>query len=421
MIRVVALLSILPALGCATWVTDPVLRAKAALRQQPHALPVVSLDLDLPPLDRWIKVATPYKSQAQEVVAYLKANVPAWALPLLEKIGKDIYTYFGDYGEEMSGLAHTLGLKLGDVVLVNLVMQLESIGLNCSNWNNTGPTVPNDPGCMAEDPTQAWCYCHDHKHNQSDTEIVWFDRHDPKEQGPGACTSTVAQQSSGDIVFGRNLDWDVPPSLRKMMVDVMYTRNNATVFRGTTVVGFVGVLNGMVEGKWAASLNARGKGGKILTNMLEMLREHGRTPAQHLRKALETAVTFAEGVKALQYGDMIDECYFTVGGATVGEGCIVTRDRKQANDTWCINSNSTEVDADGWYRFQTNYDHWNPVPVADDRRSPGYAMMNAMGQGGVTVESITTVMKTFPVFNHHTDYTAIMVPANNTYLSYGWW
>ena len=27
--------------------------------------------------------------------------------------------------------------------------------------------------------------------------------------------------------------------------------------------------------------------------------------------------------------------------------------------------------ADGWFRLETNYDHWNPVPTADDRRTPG--------------------------------------------------
>jgi hypothetical protein len=38
-------------------------------------------------------------------------------------------------------------------------MQLEHLGLNCSNWNNTGPTQKDDPGCMAIDPAQDWCAC----------------------------------------------------------------------------------------------------------------------------------------------------------------------------------------------------------------------------------------------------------------------
>jgi len=29
---------------------------------------------------------------------------------------------------------------------MNMVYQLESLGINCSNWNNTGPTRKDDPG-----------------------------------------------------------------------------------------------------------------------------------------------------------------------------------------------------------------------------------------------------------------------------------
>lgn len=52
----------------------------------------------------------------------------------------DEYKGFGDYAAEMRGLSKACGLQLGDVVAGNLVYQLEGIGVNCSNWNNTGPT-----------------------------------------------------------------------------------------------------------------------------------------------------------------------------------------------------------------------------------------------------------------------------------------
>lgn len=45
----------------------------------------------------------------------------------------------------MKGLAKAYGIDLGDIVVMNLIYQVESIGLNCSTWNNTGPTLPNDP------------------------------------------------------------------------------------------------------------------------------------------------------------------------------------------------------------------------------------------------------------------------------------
>ena len=63
----------------------------------------------------------------------------------------------------MLGVAKAYDLDVGIIVAVNLVYQLESIGINCSNWNNTGPTTKDDPGCVDTDPSQKWCYCRDPK------------------------------------------------------------------------------------------------------------------------------------------------------------------------------------------------------------------------------------------------------------------
>ena len=45
----------------------------------------------------------------------------------------------------MEGVAKALGLKPGYVVFLNLVMQVEEIGINCSNWNNTVPNPHTNP------------------------------------------------------------------------------------------------------------------------------------------------------------------------------------------------------------------------------------------------------------------------------------
>ena len=67
----------------------------------------------------------------------LKNSVPKSIFPLTSKVGKDIQSYFpSELASEMSGLAKAFGapLQVGDLVAVNLVMQLEHIALNCSNW-----------------------------------------------------------------------------------------------------------------------------------------------------------------------------------------------------------------------------------------------------------------------------------------------
>ena len=100
------------------------------------------------------------------------------------------------FGNEMLGLAKALQLKIGDVVAMNMIMQLESIGLNCSNWNNTGPTKKDDPGCEDVDPTQKWCYCKSAAVTSDElVSIGEFKERTGRVQGPGMCTSVIAPVS----------------------------------------------------------------------------------------------------------------------------------------------------------------------------------------------------------------------------------
>ena len=106
----------------------------------------------------------------------------------------------------MLGLADAYGIPVGDIVAVNLIYQLEALGLNCSNWNSTGPTIPNDPGCVDIDPKQDWCYC-------KQKELTPFIDHagmlsPPKyrnsENTTGLCTSVVANTPDGSITHGKS-------------------------------------------------------------------------------------------------------------------------------------------------------------------------------------------------------------------------
>ena len=92
------------------------------------------------------------------------------------------------------------------------------------------------------------------------------------------------------------------------------------------------------------------------------------TPCQHSRYVMETATDYASAISLFETGNLIDDGFFIVGGATSGEGAVVTRARNHNVDTWSIDLTDTEH---GWYRLETNYDHDQPVPAADDRRTPG--------------------------------------------------
>ena len=74
-------------------------------------VPKYTLNLDLPPKQRWAPIVSQYKSQAPAILAYLEAAIPKWAMPIIQAIGKGVRPYFTDYGEEMEGIADAYGLK----------------------------------------------------------------------------------------------------------------------------------------------------------------------------------------------------------------------------------------------------------------------------------------------------------------------
>ena len=403
------------------WVEDAAKKSVAMGRvgRDPAPVPKYAFDLDAPPQERWAPIAKDFTQYVPDVLAYLHAFLPPWAAPIVEAIAGDLTAYFPEYGDEMIGAAKALGMKTGDIVLVNLVYQIEHLGINCSNWNNTGPTVPDDPGCMAVDPNQEWCFCKAAGLEGGRTYAA-TPRVGPDDGPGGPCTSVVAQASDGTIWHGRNLDWNLPPALRKLVVDVDYRRGNETLFTATTFVGFSGVLNGIRRGAggkpggWTVSMDARGKGGKILYNLIEALATGAVTPSQRIRQALEGGADFASAVTLLSSKPIVNEAYFVVGGAAAGEGVVIARDRNIAADRWYINASET------FYRLETNYDRLEPVPVADDRRTPGNAHMDTLGQAGVGAAGMLSVMKQWPTFNHHTDYTGVFSAANDMYTSMTW-
>jgi N-acylethanolamine-hydrolysing acid amidase len=73
--------------------------------------------------------------------------------------------------------------------------------------------------------------------------------------------------------------------------------------------------------------------------------------------------------------------------------------------------NSSSGSGAGWFVVQTNYDHWEPDPADDPRRSAGEATMAQLGRGfGTTPLGLFVAASAYPVHNPHTAYTAVMSP-----------
>ena len=126
--------------------------------------------------------------------------------------------------------------------MVNLVYQLERLGLSCDSWNTTGPTDPRL--CERSEVEDV------HGSEIADLILPWKYLRGPDSlSGPGACTSFVAANTAGKVYHGRNLDWNLGDNLKQFIINVQFMRDNQPLYHATTVVGFVGILHAVKPGQ----------------------------------------------------------------------------------------------------------------------------------------------------------------------------
>ena len=359
-----------------------------------------TLNLDLPQEERWKEIGQEYSDRAWQLTKYLKDNLPDGWLEPLEKLATQLMPFFTDYGGEMQGYADALGISSGDVVMINLVYQLEHLGIGCGMANTTGPV--NIPFC---NKAQGDGY--------GNLQYPEEDDLDSERDGPDMCTSFVASTPSGDIWHGRNLDWNLQDSLKEFIINVDYTRSGKTVFKGTTIVGFVGILHAVKENGFAWSMDARRKGGSIAFNTLEAVMSAGsRTPEQHARAVFESddITKYSDAVAALGEHNIVNPCYYIVSGMKYPEGTVLARGREGVAKEWPMGSDSPPLGEQSWYTAVTNYDLDHNPPPSDDRTTPLIENLNAMKGQNYGETEVWTILKTWPTFNMHTDITMVTSP-----------
>ncbi|KAL8206641.1 UNVERIFIED_CONTAM: hypothetical protein K2H54_016728 [Gekko kuhli] len=216
------------------------------------------------------------------------------------------------------------------------------------------------------------------------------------------CTSIIAQDSNGYIYHGRNLDYPFGDILRKITIDVDFLKNGKVLYKGTTFFGYIGLWTGQSPYKFTISGDERDSG-KWWENAVAAFLNHDVPVSWLARTVLSEADCFETATLMLSQTPIIASVYYIIGGAKPNEGMIITRNRKGPLDIWPLDPLTG-----GWYRVETNYDHWRPPPPSDDRRTPAMKALNATGQEHINLESLYDILSIHPIMNQDTVYTTIM-------------
>uniref|UniRef100_A0A1X7U5P5 N-acylethanolamine-hydrolyzing acid amidase n=1 Tax=Amphimedon queenslandica TaxID=400682 RepID=A0A1X7U5P5_AMPQE len=328
--------------------------------------PRYTIDLDLPPQQRWTQVAKDYSHYFPVLRQEIERYVPKVLVNAVTEVTKHLDKYFPyPYADELKGMAAATGgnATLGELVLGNVIYDMTAF----------------------------------HK--------IFEDRKGQR----GACTSIVASDSKGRIYHGRNLDYSLFHSLfTNMTIIVQFKKGaNSNYITGTTFAGFIGLLTGCRTNGVSISLNERDKG-HLWENAASAIKDGGHGLVSLLiRDVLEqNDINFKMAVEKISSTPLITPSYIIIAGTGASDGVVITRERESAIDHSYIN-----IDAGAWYVLETNYDHWEAPPKSDNRRDPGIKSMNTVGQAGINATSLFKVLSTDPVLNSDTVYTTIMSPA----------
>ncbi|CAF0921124.1 unnamed protein product [Rotaria sordida] len=320
------------------------------------------VNLDSPPMLRWQHILRLYRDQLREVEKKIDSMVSEivgqWMGPMFENVLSTIMagiTQLGlvYYGQELKGFSRDTGMPLGKLVMIQFVYE-----------------------CFA------------------------------------CCTSIVCQdEQTNTPMHIRTMDWGLD-FLKQLTIDVDFQRNGQTVFKGTTWIGYVGILTGMrVQNGYSVSVNFRHTGGQLTTNLKTALAS-GWPIGFLVREILESTHNYELAVEQLAQSSIIAPCYFTICGTSQSKtlGTLLTRKQTLEENRWTVSEHGSII--------QTNIDHWSSEKHEDilfsiKRRDLSKRFLSQMK--GVNEYELWKLLSEYPICNNITIYGTFMCPEYGIY------
>uniref|UniRef100_A0A8C7MKJ8 Acid ceramidase n=1 Tax=Oncorhynchus kisutch TaxID=8019 RepID=A0A8C7MKJ8_ONCKI len=136
----------------------------------------------------------------------------------------------------------------------------------------------------------------------------------------------------------KNRSWLITEKLKPLVVNIDFQRGNKTIFKSTNFAGYVGMLTGIKPHAFTLTMNERFSldGGYI--GIVEWILGHrdGMWMSFLTRSVLENATSYEEAKNLLAQTKLLAPAYFILGGNQTGQGCVITRSRVLSLDIWEI-------------------------------------------------------------------------------------
>jgi len=331
-------------------------------------VPKVIVNLDLNPMNRWTKVCSmpAVRSNGQFLYSFITSILPNHGV-YLNDVGMLIndHYYPTEYGLEVKGCALAMGIPYGWLALFQLGYEISD-----------------------------------------------------------ACTSIISEAEDGTVFHARNLDFGAgmgfSDTLKNSTLQVSFQKGGKTVFTATTFGGYLGVLSGMKDKVFSATVDTRFYPDGFTELFFEIIaaieEKNASLVSFLLRDTLTEATSYQQALNALSTNYLIADVYYIIAGAGKGQGAVISRNRTLAADVWKL-----DAGAGRWFEVETNYDHWNQPPWFDNRRDPAIDHMKLMGRSAINPTNLYNILSMKPTLNLQTTYSIVACPATGFYETFVRW
>jgi len=330
-----------------------------------EAAPRYTVNLDLPPRDRWN--ATIQKSNAtiqKSLDILMKQNIVSEGLKYTSSLFRNeerLAAWFpGEMKEEAEALAELLGKDVSLIAFIALIYD-----------TTASKTIDRD-----------------------------------------ACTGVIVQSSEGGIMHGRTLDYSLKESMTLITSIVDFQKGGETVYSTIHYLGIPASNSLQKPGAFTISHNERDQG-SIIENWFDEFVEKRVSTFSAIRQVGEQCSTFDQAVDQLSKVRLSADSYFIVGGVKPSEGAVITRDRNRVYKTWRMG----EYPGSKWYVLETNYDIDKAPGRTDKRRDVARRWLDAQGPTNFTVDVMWQLVTDIeynrtagerPIYNNGTVFSAVM-------------
>lgn len=223
-----------------------------------------------------------------------------------------------------------------------------------------------------------------------------------------ACISIIIERKGRNIHY-RTMDWDFD-FLKRLTVELDFRRENQTVFCATSWVGYIGVLTGMIPGKYSIALNYRRADGGIFRNISRALKLNWPT-GYLIRWIMESQLDFDTAKETLEESQLISPCYFSLCRDT-GRSYVIVRDCDRCKKV--VGSNSLLI--------QTNIDpdsdkNDENILWSIQRRKLARMIVTEKRGSWDGYEHILNDLNKWPIINEETIYVTLMDPQSGLMIN----